>query len=419
MSEERASRDFGYEDFPGFNPFDPVTHADPYPAYRQLRERYPVHQPFPGVWILTRYRDYTALVRDPRGSSDRRKSDMYEAFLQSLPQPFEPDELQPSLLFLDPPDHDRLRILVSKAFTPRVVESLRPRVEELVATLLDEASERGEMDVVTDLAYPLPVTVICDMLAVPEKDRDALRRWSLDLTHTIDPIIPPDALARAQQSDKEFRAYLAELIAERRRNPGQDLLSRLIQAEDEGEQLTGPELVSTCVLLLIAGHETTSGLIGNGTLALLRNRGEMERLAADPTLLRSAVEELLRYDSPVQLTGRLVLEDMEIDGRKIRKGEDVVAVGGAANHDPEQFPDPDRLDVGRSENRHVAFGGGIHFCLGAHLARLEGRIAIGELVRRFPDMDLAEGEVRWRDTITLRGLSSLPVKLGDTAAKTA
>ena len=264
MSEERASRDFGYEDFPGFNPFDPVTHADPYPAYRQLRERYPVHQPFPGVWILTRYRDYTALVRDPRGSSDRRKSDMYEAFLQSLPQPFEPDELQPSLLFLDPPDHDRLRILVSKAFTPRVVESLRPRVEELVATLLDEASERGEMDVVTDLAYPLPVTVICDMLAVPEKDRDALRRWSLDLTHTIDPIIPPDALARAQQSDKEFRAYLAELIAERRRNPGQDLLSRLIQAEDEGEQLT-EALRTVAPVERLVGHRSSLPLgIGAG-----------------------------------------------------------------------------------------------------------------------------------------------------------
>ena len=411
MSEEPVARDLTYEDVPMFNPFDPVTHRDPYGSYRRLREQDPVHQPFPGVWILTRYRDAAALLRDPRGSSDRRKSEMYELFLQSLPEPLDPDELQPSMLFLDPPDHDRLRGLVHKAFTPRVVESLRLRIGEVVDGLLDRATERGEMDVVADLAYPLPVTVICDMLAIPEADREEVRRWSLDLIYTIDPIIPPDALGRAQKAGREFREYLARLIAKRRRRRGEDLLSGLIHAEDEGRQLNEAELVSTCVLLLIAGHETTSGLIGNGTLALLRHPGELRRLHEDPELIRSAVEELLRFDSPVQLTGRLMLEDVEIDGRRIAQGEDVVAIVGAANRDPEQFPDPDRLDLGRAENRHMAFGGGIHFCLGAHLARLEGRLAIGELARRFPRMELATEETVWRDTITLRGLKTLPVSL--------
>jgi cytochrome P450 len=411
MSEEHLARPPEYDDLPMFNPFDPVTHADPYPAYRRLREQAPVHQPFPGVWILTRYRDAAALLRDPRGSSDRRKSEMYELFLQSLPEPLGADELQPSMLFLDPPDHDRLRGLVHKAFTPRVVDALRSRVEEIVSDLLDRVQDRAEIDVVRDLAYPLPVAVICDMLAIPPADRAALRRWSLDLIHTIDPIIPPDALARAQTAGREFRAYLAELIAERRLRAGEDLLSGLIEAEDQGEQLTEAELVSTCVLLLIAGHETTSGLIGNGTLALLRNPAELARLRDDPSLIRTAIEELLRFDSPVQLTGRLMLEDVQVDGHRLRKGEDVVALVGAANRDPEQFRDPDRLDLGRPENRHMAFGGGIHFCLGAHLARLEGRIAIGALVRRFPAMQLATDQVQWRDTITLRGLRSLLVTL--------
>jgi pimeloyl-[acyl-carrier protein] synthase len=411
MTEEQVASDLTFDAVPIFNPFDPVTHRDPYPAYGLLRERDPVHQPFPGIWILTRYRDAAALLRDPRGSSDRRKSEMYELFLQSLPEPLDPDELQPSMLFLDPPDHDRLRGLVHKAFTPRVVEGLRERIEAVVTRLLDRVGERGQWDVVADLAYPLPVTVICDMLAIPDGDRQDVRRWSLDLIYTIDPIIPPEALARAQKAGREFRGYLADLIAERRRRPGEDLLSGLIAAEDEGQQLTEAELVSTCVLLLIAGHETTSGLVGNGTLALLRHPDQLRRLHEDPSLIRPAMEELLRFDSPVQLTGRLMLEDVEIDGHLIAKGEDVVAIVGAANRDPAQFPDPDRLDLSRAENRHIAFGGGIHFCLGAHLARLEGRVAIGEMVRRFPHMELATDDIDWRETITLRGLKSLPVAI--------
>ncbi|MDP9342792.1 MAG: cytochrome P450 [Actinomycetota bacterium] len=397
-----------------FNPFMPEMRTDPYPAYHLLRAADPVHRvPLeigPQVWILSRHRDVSMLLRDSRVSSDRRKSDLYEAFLQSLPEELRTEELVPSMLFLDPPDHTRLRSLVNQAFTGRVIEQLRPRVEEMVAALLDDVAAVGRMDVIEELAYPLPVNVICDLLGVAEMDRELLRRWSLDLIYTLDPMVPPEVLGRAQRAGAEFREYLRALIAERRSSPGPDLLSALIAAEDEGGRLSEGELVSTCVLLLIAGHETTSGLIGNGTLALLRNADQLRRWNQEPGIARPAVEELLRYDSPVQLTGRLLVDDIEVDGRTLPKGSEVVGLLGAANRDPDQFPDPDRLDLGRKENRHIAFGSGIHFCLGAALARVEGQVALGQLVRRFPDMSLA-GDPVWRDTITLRGLRSLPVSL--------
>jgi pimeloyl-[acyl-carrier protein] synthase len=392
-----------------FNPWLPEIHANPYPVYRRLQAEDPVHQPFPGVWILSRHRDVAALLRHPDVSSDRRNSPVYEEFIKALP--VEPDEgaLTPSMLFLDPPDHDRLRRLANKAFTPRAVERLVPRIHEVVADLLDRAAEMGEFDVVADLAYPLPVTVISEMLGVPEADRGALRRWSLDLIYTLDPMLSVETLARAQRAGAEFRAYLRELIADRRTHLGDDLLSGLIQAEDEGRQLSPQELVATCVLLLVAGHETTSSFIGNGMLALLRNPDQYRRLHADPGLVRSAGEELLRYDSPVQLTGRLVIRDTEIAGQRIEAGQDVVALMGAANRDPSVFERPDALDLGRADNRHLAFGGGIHFCLGAPLARVEGGTAIASLVGRFGSLQLATDLPVWRDTVTLRALSSLPV----------
>jgi pimeloyl-[acyl-carrier protein] synthase len=392
-----------------FNPYLPETHANPYPVYRRLQEHDPVHQPFPGVWILSRHRHAMWLLREPGLSSDRRNSPVYEEFVKALP--VEPDEgaLVPSMLFLDPPDHDRLRRIVNTAFTPRMIERLLPRIRTVVDGLLDRAAEQGSFDVVADLAYPLPVTVICDMLGVPEADRERLRRWSLDLIYTLDPMLSVDALARAQRAGAAFRAYLRELIADRRGRPGEDLLSAMIAAEDRGQQLSPAELVATCVLLLVAGHETTSSLIGNGVLALLAHPDQYARLAGDPSLVRSGVEELLRFDSPVQLTGRLAMKDLEIDDHRVAAGEDVVALIGAANRDPDVFAEPDRLDVGRADNRHVAFGGGIHFCLGAPLARAEGTIAIGGLVRRFPRLELATDQPRWRDTITLRALSELPV----------
>jgi cytochrome P450 len=298
---------------------------------------------------------------------------------------------------------------VSKAFSARVIEALRPFVQRTVDDLLDGIERRGgEFELVSELAHPLPVVVICEMLGVPAEDVELFSRLSDDLVHTLDPMIGPDIIERATESELAFDAYFRALIARRRKAPREDLLSGLIAAEEEGQRLSEEELLRTLILLLVAGHETTVNLISNGTVALLRNRDQLARLQDDPSIIRAAVEELLRYDAPVQLTGRIPLEDMEFGGKTVRKGQQVVALVGAANRDPEQFADPDRLDLGRQDVRHVAFGGGIHFCLGAFLARVEGQIAIGSMVRRFPKLELA-GEPVWRDTITLRGLKVLPL----------
>src|SRR5437588_3773476 len=398
-----------------FNPFLPEVHADPYPHYRRLRETEPIHQPFPGAFLLSRHRDVVPLLRSPNVSSDRRKSPMYDLFLQSLPDPERFQNIPPSMLFLDPPDHTRLRGLVNKAFTARVVDSMRPRVQAIVDGILDEVGERGSLDIVADLAYPIPVTVICDLFGVPNEDRAQVKRWSLDLIYTLDPLVAGDRLEKAAEAGMAFREYLRGLIADRRSQHGDGFLSALIQAEEEGERLTDEEIVSMCVLLLIAGHETTSGLIGNGMLALGRHPDELRRLREglqeDPGLIRAAVEELLRFDAPVQLTGRLVLEPIEVDGVGIEAGNDVIALLGGANRDPEVFEDPERLDVTRKNNHHVAFGGGIHFCLGAPLARLEGQIAVGELVKRFSRLEIDSEKAQLRDTVTLRGLTSLPATI--------
>jgi cytochrome P450 len=395
-----------------FNPFLPEVHQDPYPHYQRLRETEPIHQPFPGAWMLSRHRDVVPLLRNPSVSSDRRKSPMYELFLQSLPDPDRIRDIPPSMLFLDPPDHTRLRGLVNKAFTARVVESIRPRVHEIVEGILTEVADRGSLDVVADLAYPIPVTVICDLFGVPQDDRKQVKEWSLDLIYTLDPLVAGDRLEKAAEAGMAFREYLRGLIAERRAAaPGEDFISALTRTEEEGEQLTDEEIVSMCTLLLIAGHETTSGLIGNGMLALGRHPDAMRELHDDPSIIKTAVEELLRFDAPVQLTGRLVLEPIEIDGKPIEAGNDVITLIGGANRDPDAFPEPDKLDLRRGANHHVAFGGGIHFCLGAPLARLEGQIAIGELVSRFPSLEIdTEGAVL-RDTVTLRGLTALPASV--------
>jgi cytochrome P450 len=315
------------------------------------------------------------------------------------------------MLFRDPPDHTRLRGLVTKAFTAKRIEDLRPRMQQIVDGLLDAALERGEMDVVADLAYPLPVTVICEMLGVPREDHHRFHAWSADLVVTLDPMVPGDVMTRALQASEAFDAYLGDLIAKRRRSPKDDLLTALIVAEEEGGRLSQDELLSQLVLLLVAGHETTVNLISSGTFALLQHRDQLERLQAEPSLIKTGVEELLRYYPPVQLTGRIPLEDMEIGGMSIRRGQQVVALVGAANRDPAQFPDPDRLDLSREPNRHMAFGGGIHHCLGAALARAEGQVAIASLVRRAKRIELREDQPTWKATITLRGLAALPVRL--------
>jgi hypothetical protein len=420
-----------------FNPFLPEVHEDPYPLYHRLRAEDPVHRSPLGFWVLTRHADVLAVLRDPRMSRDPRRSQRVEQLRASaeLDELLAAEEAAPSMLFVDPPDHTRLRTLVNKAFTPVAVERLRPRVEAIVAELLDRVAGAGAMDVVEDLAYPLPVTVICELFGVPEGDRDRFRAWSRGLVHLLDPLVAEDTLERALRARLALRGYLRELIAERRAHPTGDLLTALIAAEDQGHQpktfvqdqnhgipdddqaedhgpartsLSEAELVSMCVLLLVAGHETTVNLIANGVLALVRDPGARAALQGDPALAGSAVEELLRYDSPVQFTSRHALEGLDIGDRHIRAGETVVAVLGAANRDPAQFPDPDRLDLARKPNRHLAFGGGIHFCLGAPLARMEAAIAIPALLARLPRLELAGPPVR-RDTVTLRGLASLPV----------
>ena len=397
-----------------FNPFDAEFRKNPYPLYHRFLEEDPVHESPLGGLVLSRHEDAMSLLRDPRASSDFRKSPNFRQQVEA--QGFDYDAIMMesrSFLFLDPPDHTRLRGLVNKAFTPRVVEGLRPRIEQIVGRLIDAALEKGEVDVMEDIAYPLPVQIICDMLGVPVEDNARFRAWTNEAARSLDPdfALPPEEIERRQRTFEAMQGYFTDLVAHRRADPRDDLISALIAAEDEGKTLTETELISTCILLLIAGHETTVNLIGNGTLQLLRHPGQLQKLRDDPSLIGTAVEELLRFDPPVQLTGRLALEDMEFGGKTLKKGDQAVILIGAANRDPEQFTEPQRLDVTRTENRHLAFGMGVHFCLGAPLARVEGRIALGELVRRARVMELLTDDPPYKEQLVLRGLAALPVRM--------
>lgn len=391
-----------------FDPFLPEFNADPYPFYHRLREADPVHRSPLGFWVLTRYDDCVMVLRDPRFGRAG-----FEGVLESVyGNTVEQGRLPTSMLFRDPPDHTRLRGLVSRAFTPRVVEALRPRIQQIVDGLLDRVQGAGRMEVISDLAYPLPVIVISEMLGVPEEDRERIKQWSADIARSLDAIgLPtdPEIVDRGRTGRRAIGDYFRSLIPDRKKRPRGDLLSLLIEAEEQGDKLSEGELLATCVLLYIAGHETTVNLIGNGLLALLRHPKELERLRDEPSLIQSAVEELLRYDGPVQRTARITNADVELGEHTIPKGSMVVPVIGAANRDPAHFPDPDRLDVSRPDNRHIAFGFGIHFCLGAPLARLEGQITLGTLLHRLPRLALSTERPEWRESQVLRGLKALPV----------
>ena len=400
-----------------FNPLDPGFRVDPYPIYRRLLEEQPVHlTPF-GVPAFARYDDCFAILRDhKRFSSDETKSPDYvlqhqaiEAQAESLGADF--NEGDRPFLFLDPPDHSRLRRLVNQAFTPRAVEGLRPRIQQIVDALLDKAASTDSMDVVAELAYPLPVIVICEMLGVPAEDQATFRVWSSELARSLDPEItqPPDVLERRVRAISESREYFRGLVAEHRAAPRPDILSALIAAEEEGDKLGEGELLSTCTLLLIAGHETTVNLIANGLLQLLRHPQELARFTSEPGLAPSVVEEVLRFDPPVQFDGRIALEEMEFGGLKLTRGQFVMLLLGAANRDSSHFADPNRFDITRNDDRHLAFGYGIHFCLGAPLARLEGQIALRTLVERFRALELATDPPPYKESITLRGPSALPI----------
>jgi len=390
-----------------FNPMDPEFLADPYPTYHRLRDEDPVHHSPLDFWVLTRYEDVAAVLRDPRFIKEPLVSMVAARFGVTVPP-----GVGLSMLDRDPPDHTRLRSLVSKAFTPRVVEGLRPRIQKIVDDLITRAEAVGRMDLIEEFAYPIPVNVICEMLGVPIEDHERFKGWSLDIARGLDSVwLPPESEIpkRSGAARHAIGDYMRGLIAERRASPRGDLLSALIAAEEAGDKLSEDELIATCILLLIAGHETTVNLIGNGTLALLRHPEELRRLRETPRLITSAVEELLRYDGPVQRTARITSTEVTIGGRTIGKGEMVMPFIGAADRDPSQFSDPDRLDLGRTDNRHIAFGWGIHFCLGAPLARVEGQIAIDTLVRRLPRLTLVDDEPEHRQSLTLRGLKALPV----------
>jgi cytochrome P450 len=394
-------------DLEGLDPFLPEHRADPYPLYRKLRELDPVHRSPAGPLILTRHADATAVLRDPCFSSN--PSHLGGERPQVGPRRVDTRVL----LFLDPPDHTRLRSLVSKAFTPAVVRRLRPRVQQLVAELLDRVEERGSMELIADLAYPLPMAVICELLGVPAEDRALFGNWSSDASRLLDRDLDLDeeAMERGGTAIAGFTEYFAGLVRQRREAPRDDLLTGLIAAEEDGQRLSWEELFATIILLYLAGHETTVNLIGNGALALLRHPDQLERLRRDRSLAPRAVEELLRYDSPVHMTARIATTDLEVGGVPVPRGEQVIALVAAANHDPAVFTEPDALDVGRRDNRHLSFSAGMHYCLGASLARLEGEVALPALLDRFPQLALAEEEFHLREHFVLRGLRSLDLRI--------
>ena len=396
-----------------YNPLLPEHHRDPYPFYRALRDQDPVYfHELLQMWILTGHADVTAVLRDPRFSSDRSKIRIAALRLPTVREDLREiaGALERTMLFADPPAHTRLRNLVSKAFTPRVIEDYRGRILEVVDELLERAASTRRLDVIRDLAYPLPVTVIAEILGVPPDHRSSFKRWSDDLAVLLDPFVSAPVFERAQESALEMYRYLCVVFAERRRRPQQDLVSRLVLAEEKGDLLSESELFAICALVLGGGHETTTNLIGNGVLALLHHPEERQRLQNDPALIETAIDEFLRYESPVQFTGRTATADCELGGKRIATGGFVVLGLGAANRDPAEFPDPERLDIGRRENRHLAFGVGIHSCLGGRLACLEAGIAISSLLRRFPDLQPELDEPQWYPAIVSRGLTTLPVR---------
>ncbi|MFJ7280047.1 cytochrome P450 [Kitasatospora sp. NPDC098663] len=398
-----------------FDPWSAAFVAHPYDAYAELREHAPVTYFEPtGQWLVSRHEDVSALLRDRRLGRTYTHRFSHQEFGRPEPDPaHEPFHTLNDfgLLDLEAPDHTRIRRLVSKAFTPRMVEGLRPTVQRLAGELVDGLLTVGGGDLIASVAEPLPVAVIAEMLGVPESDRHLLRPWSADITGMYELNPSEEAARKAVTASTEFSDYLRALIRERRTAPGTDLISALIQAQEGSDALSEQEMISTCVLLLNAGHEATVNTTGNGWWALFRNPGELARLrGATDALLPTAIEELMRWDTPLQLFERWVLEDIELRGVTIPRGSEVALLFGSANRDPERFTDPDRLDLGRTDNPHITFGAGIHFCLGAPLARLELTESYGALLRRAPGLRLAR-EPEWNPGYVIRGLRELVVEV--------
>ena len=400
---------------PDFDLSDPEWSVDPFPHYARLREHAPIHRSQMGelgFWVVSRHADCLAMLRDRRVSSDTLN--VPEGFRRPThddPMAIARLDMRP-FLFRDPPDHTRLRGLLVKAFTPKVVESLRDRTQRMVDELLDDVLDAGEVDLLEEFASPLPVRVICDLLGVPAEDWNRFRQWSDAMARGLDPdfLLSDDTVAARDVAVVQFAGYFYELLADRRKHLGDDLLSRLIQVEEEGSSLTEAEMLSTCILLLVAGHETAVILLSGGSLALLRHPDQMERFRTDPGVQRSAIEEMLRIVTPVQMTARAMTEDAEFGGVHFSEGDYVILLLASGNRDADQFEDPERFDITRTPNNHLGLGFGIHHCLGAPLARMESQVALATLVRRVR-MTLATDDVGYKSNIVMRGMTALPVSI--------
>jgi cytochrome P450 len=396
---------------PLFNPLAPEFIRDPYPTYARLRTDDPMHLTQFGTFLASRHAEASLVMRDKRFGKDFVDRSIRRYGPKIMEEPVF-RSMSHWMLQQDPPDHTRLRGLVVKAFTARRVEDMRPRIQMIVDQTLDRIAPQGHMDLIEDFAFRLPVTIICDMLGIPEDHREVFYASSRDGGRLLDPVpLTPEEIKQGNAGNAMAQMYFQQLFELRRKNPGDDLTTQLVQAEEDGSKLSNEELTANIILLFGAGHETTVNLIGNGLLALHRNPDQLELLKANPSLITNAIEEFLRYDSSVQMTGRVALEDIDdLGGKKIPKGEGVLCLLGSANHDPAVYPDrPDRLDITRPNVKPLSFGGGIHFCLGAQLARIEAEIAISTLLRRLPDLRLDDADnPEWRPTFVLRGLKRLP-----------
>ena len=396
-----------------FQLLDPEVLANPYPLFERLRTEAPVHwDPYLHAWVVTRYADVVTVLHHfsaNRTPSPEQFAAMGLAELGPLAQ-----VMVKQMLFMDAPDHTRLRGLASTAFTPARVEALRSHIQEILNNLLEPLLPAGQLDVIADLAAPLPAIVTAEMMGLPISDANQLKDWSADFAEVLGNFQHnPDRASRTLKCVEEMTSYFRDAVQKMRTDPREGLINALLTAELDGDRLTEEEIIANCIVTMVGGQETTTNLIGNGVLTLLRHPDQLERLQNDLTLIPSAVEELLRYESPSQHTARICREDTELGGQIIRKGQAVIAVMAAGNRDPERFPDPDRLDLGRTDNRHLAFGWASHFCFGAPLARIEGQLVFEALVRRTANMVIAPGPIVWRDNLGLRGLTSLQVTFNE------
>jgi cytochrome P450 len=404
------SRSSGASALSLYHLLDPEVLGNPYPLFRRMRTEDPVHwDPFLHTWVVTRYTDVLEVLHTFSANRTHTPEKLKTMGLSQM-SPIAKLMVK-QMLFMDPPAHTRLRSLASYAFSPARVAVLRTHIQEIVSRLLDAVQNKGEMDVIRDLGEPLPAIVTAEMLGVPTNDRHRLKAWSADFAEMLGNFQHnPEHAPRMLRAVEDMTAYFRDTIRRYKDHPQEGLVHSLMTAEVNGDRLTEEEVVATCIVTMVGGLETTTNLIGNGVLTLLRHPEEMKRLQDDLSLIPVAVEEMLRYESPSQHTGRLAAEDVELGGKTIRKGQAVMAVMAAANRDPERFPDPDRFDITRADNRHLAFGYAAHFCFGAALARVEGQETFEALMRRFPELELEPGPLTWRNNLGLRGLIALPVK---------